>query len=54
LVLRNDQTGVPTAIDSVTLAKAIEMLEKLEIIASFYAVLTEEIWQILAERTKKH
>jgi valyl-tRNA synthetase len=27
LVLRNDQTGVPTANEQLTLAKAIEMLE---------------------------
>jgi hypothetical protein len=35
--------------NSVTLAKAIEMLENNLKITSFYAVLTEEIWQIQKE-----
>ena len=39
-------------IDSVTLAKAIEMLENnLKLLHPFMPFLTEEIWQILAERT---
>jgi hypothetical protein len=50
LVLRNDQTGVPTANDSVT-GESHEMLENNLKLLHLYAVLTEEIWQILAERT---
>ena len=39
-------------IDSLTLAKAIEMLENnLKLLHPFMPFLTEEIWQILAERT---
>jgi valyl-tRNA synthetase len=39
-------------IDSVTSAKAIEMLENnLKVLHPFMPFLTEEIWQILAERT---
>jgi valyl-tRNA synthetase len=39
-------------IDSVTFAKAIEMLENnLKVLHPFMPFLTEEIWQILAERT---
>jgi valyl-tRNA synthetase len=39
-------------IDSVTLAKAIEMLENnMKLLHPFMPFLTEEIWQILAERT---
>jgi valyl-tRNA synthetase len=39
-------------IDSVTLAKAIEMLENnLKLLHPFMPFLTEEIWQILGERT---
>lgn len=39
-------------IDSVTFAKAIEMLENnLKLLHPFMPFLTEEIWQILAERT---
>ncbi|MBE0393755.1 valine--tRNA ligase [Flavobacterium sp. PL002] len=41
-------------IDSVTFAKAIEMLENnLRILHPFMPFLTEEIWQILAPRTKE-
>lgn len=41
-------------IDSVTFAKAIEMLENnLKVLHPFMPFLTEEIWQILAERTKE-
>jgi valyl-tRNA synthetase len=39
-------------IDSITFAKAIEMLENnLKVLHPFMPFLTEEIWQILAERT---
>jgi valyl-tRNA synthetase len=39
-------------IDSVTLAKAIEMLENnMKLLHPFMPFLTEEIWQLLAERT---
>ena len=39
-------------IDSVTFAKAIEMLENnLKLLHPFMPFLTEEIWQIIAERT---
>jgi valyl-tRNA synthetase len=39
-------------IDSITLAKAIEMLENnMKLLHPFMPFLTEEIWQILAERT---
>ncbi|WP_339654609.1 valine--tRNA ligase [Flavobacterium frigidarium] len=41
-------------IDSVTFAKAIEMLENnLKLLHPFMPFLTEEIWQILAPRTKE-
>jgi valyl-tRNA synthetase len=41
-------------IDSVTFAKAIEMLENnLKVLHPFMPFLTEEIWQILAPRTKE-
>jgi valyl-tRNA synthetase len=41
-------------IDSVTFAKAIEMLENnLKLLHPFMPFLTEEIWQILAPRTKR-
>ena len=40
-------------IDSVTLAKAIEMLENnMKLLHPFMPFLTEEIWQLLAERTQ--
>ncbi len=41
-------------IDSVTLAKAIEMLENnMKLLHPFMPFLTEEIWQLLSERTPK-
>ena len=41
-------------IDSLTLAKAIEMLENnLKLLHPFMPFLTEEIWQLLDERTKE-
>lgn len=41
-------------IDSITFAKAIEMLENnLKVLHPFMPFLTEEIWQILAPRTKE-
>jgi valyl-tRNA synthetase len=44
--------GYQQPIDSLTLAKAIEMLENnLKLLHPFMPFLTEEIWQILAERT---
>jgi valyl-tRNA synthetase len=44
--------GSQQPIDSVTSAKAIEMLENnLKVLHPFMPFLTEEIWQILAERT---
>jgi valyl-tRNA synthetase len=46
--------GYQQPIDSVTLAKAIEMLENnLKLLHPFMPFLTEEIWQLLAERTKE-
>jgi valyl-tRNA synthetase len=40
-------------IDSVTFESDRNAGKQPESIASFYAVLTEEIWQILAPRTKE-
>jgi valyl-tRNA synthetase len=41
-------------IDSITLAKAIEMLENnMKLLHPFMPFLTEEIWQLLAERTSQ-
>jgi valyl-tRNA synthetase len=46
--------GYQQPIDSVTLAKAIEMLENnLKLLHPFMPFLTEEIWQLLDERTKE-
>jgi valyl-tRNA synthetase len=46
--------GYQQPIDSVTLAKAIEMLENnLKLLHPFMPFLTEEIWQILENRTKE-
>jgi valyl-tRNA synthetase len=46
--------GYQQPIDSVTLAKAIEMLENnMKLLHPFMPFLTEEIWQLLAERTKE-
>jgi valyl-tRNA synthetase len=45
--------GYQQPIDSVTFLKAIEMLENnLKLLHPFMPFLTEEIWQLLAERTK--
>jgi valyl-tRNA synthetase len=40
-------------IDSITFAKAIEMLENNLKVHPFMPFLTEEIWQIVAERSLK-
>jgi valyl-tRNA synthetase len=46
--------GYQQPIDSVTFAKAIEMLENnLKLLHPFMPFLTEEIWQIIAPRTKE-
>ncbi len=46
--------GYQQPIDSLTLAKAIEMLENnMKLLHPFMPFLTEEIWQILAERTSE-
>ena len=46
--------GYQQPIDSITLAKAIEMLENnLKLLHPFMPFLTEEIWQILGERAKE-
>ena len=46
--------GYQQPIDSLTLAKAIEMLENnLKLLHPFMPFLTEEIWQLLTERTKE-